>query len=115
MVSLFCERDDILGDRETKLALLKLHIQEYYAYEKKIPPARRRVARKLWLLRVRQRWAAEEFLGYLKKSSCEDLCFTAEQFAKMMDDITCREHGDVKIFSTAYDVATDLIDYLYSL
>ena len=104
-----------MGDRETKLALLELHIQESYAYGKRIPPARRKTARKLWLLKVRQRWAAEELLGYLKKSSCGDLCFAAEQFAKMVDDFACREHGDTQLFSIAYDVVMELIDYLYSL
>lgn len=101
--------------RDTKMALLKLHIREYYEEPKRIPPARKRIARQRWLLMTYQRWAAEEFVLYLQQSESEDLIFAAEQFAKMMDDFACKDHKEHMMFSVAYDVAMELIDYLYSL
>lgn len=105
-----------LGARETKLALLQLHVREYYENPRKIPPAKKRIARRRWLIQVYQRWAAEEMVLYLKQSTSDDLVFAAEQFAKMMDDFACRANENSKqMFSVAYDVAMEMIDYLCSL
>ena len=104
-----------LGDRETKLALLKLHIREYYKEPGAIPPAKKRIARRRWNVMVHQRWAADEMVLYLTQSTSNDLIFAAEQFAKAMDKFACIEHDGRRMFSIAYDVATELVDYLYSL
>lgn len=101
--------------RDTKLALLKLHVQEYYKNPGRIPPTRKNIACRMWRTQVYQRWAADEFVLYLEQSKSDDIIFAAEQFAKMMDDFACKPHENTEMFSIGYDVAVELVDYLYSL
>ena len=60
-------------------------------------------------------WAANEFLGYLKKGT-NNLYEMAEAYLKQIEAHAAFGNKDQKIiFSIAYDVATDLLDFMYAL
>ena len=105
--------NDDFYERKTKIALLELHVQEYYKEPGRIPPEKKAIATKRWKTMVYQHWAACEFIRAIK--GCSDLYFAAEKFAEMLDDFACKEHKDKQMFSIAYDVAMELTSYLYCL
>ena len=78
-----------------------------------IPPARNQLERNSWIIKVYQRWAAEEFLKAIEGHP--DLYFAAEQFTRMVDDFACRNNKTAEMFVIAYDVAVELEAYLETL
>ena len=96
--------------KEYMLTRLEEHIKECYEPPTYYP--KKRVAHMSFLQRSYSRWAANEFLKYLKQRG-SNLIFSGEQFVKMMDIYSCGKNG--QMFSIAHDVAEDLLDYLYTL
>ena len=61
-----------------------------------------------------QKWAAKEFMDYItNRDADEDLYFSAEKFAKMMNKFSLTKRNSW-MFSIAYDVAMDLLDVMQS-
>lgn len=93
------------------LKKLEERIEERYPSPRKYP--RRRSDYALFAQASYSRWAANEFLLYLKKHSPR-IMMASESFIKMMDKRSC-EGVNSWMFSVAHDVATDLMDYIYTL
>ena len=60
------------------------------------------------------KWAANEFLAYLKNRPINPYD-AAEEFIRMMDEFACSNHKERLIFSIGYDVGVDLLDYMIAL
>lgn len=60
-----------------------------------------------------QIWAGKEIIHYLRIHPELSLLEGVERFRKMMDDCCCRANMETKMcFSVAYDVVTDVLDFL---
>lgn len=60
------------------------------------------------------RWSVSEILNFLENSEEENPLTLLEKFRWEMDQYACQANGDDAnlMFSTAYDVATDILDTL---
>lgn len=93
------------------LKKLEERIEERYPSPKKYPLKRSDYA--LFAQASYSRWAAKEFLLYLKKNS-PGIMTASDNFIRIMDKKSC-EGLNSWMFSVAHDVATDLSDYIYTL
>lgn len=93
------------------LSRLEERIKERYEPPTYYP--KRRSAYTNFMQRSYGRWAANEFLLYLKQNGCH-LTESGERFVKMMDEYSCKGKNSW-MFSIAHDVAEDLLDYIYTL
>ena len=66
-------------------------------------------ARDIEIDRSINRWAAEEFVRYLKGAR-SPWVLAAERYIDMVDDFSTHNQETSVIFSIAYDVAVDLSD-----
>lgn len=59
------------------------------------------------------RWAMQEIIRYVGKNSNTPIYILMEEFRSKMDDAACEAKDPSKnfMFSVAYDVATDVLDY----
>ena len=93
------------------LKKLEERIEERYPSPKKYP--KRRSAYAFFAQESYSRWAAKEFLLYLKKESPR-IMMAGDKFIRVMDKKSC-EGPNSWMYSVAHDVATDLMDYIYTL
>lgn len=100
-----------MNKRDYILTRLEERIKERYEPPTYYPI--RRAAYMNFMQRSYGRWAANEFLSYLKQSKGA-LTESGERFAKMMDEYSCKGKNGW-MFSIAHDVAVDLLDYIYTL
>ena len=69
--------------------------------------------RELFVQRAYSNWAAWEYYFCLRRAS--DIFLASEYFVKQMDTFACSDHPDTRMFAVAYDVATDLNDFLMTV
>lgn len=58
-------------------------------------------------------WAAWEYYKRMKQAT--DIYVASPHFVRQMDLFACKDHPDTMMFSVAYDVATDLNDFLMTI
>ena len=93
------------------LKKLEERIEDRYPSPRKYP--RKRSDYALFAQASYSRWAAKEFLLYLRKNS-PGILNASDRFIRIMDKKSC-EGPNSWMFSVAHDVATDLMDYIYIL
>ena len=69
--------------------------------------------RELFTQRAYSNWAAWEYYRCLSRAG--DIFLASELFVKQMDSFACLNHPNTRMFSVAYDVATDLNDFLMTV
>ena len=77
------------------------------------PYKRTSEGRELFEQRSYAHWAAWEYYEQMRKAS--DIYFVSGYFVRKMDLFACSNHPNARMFSVAYDVATDLNDFLLTL
>ena len=94
--------------KQETLKLIEKRIDEMYKYPE---PSMYMSARekKIAINRSINRWAAEEFVRYLKGARAPWV-LAAERYIDMVDDFSTHNQETSVIFSIAYDVAVDLSD-----
>lgn len=99
-----------MDQKDYILSRLDEHIRGSYEPPTYYP--KRKGAQMTFNQRSLSRWAANEFFSYLK--GAPNLIVAAEIFVKKMDEYSCNKKNSW-MFSIAHDVATDLLDYIYTL
>lgn len=99
-------------DKSYVLGRLRQRIADMYSTPYKKPDLTLR-GRLIFEERSYRQWAAWEW--YYRIVKANDLYAVSENFVKEMDTYACLDHPKVRIFSIAYDVATDLNDFLLSI
>lgn len=77
------------------------------------PCAKNAEGRELFLQRSYSHWAAWEY--YFRMKDVTDIYTVSGYFVRQMDLFACSDHPNTRMFSVAYDVATDLNDFLLTL
>lgn len=77
------------------------------------PCANNAEGKQLFTQRSYSRWAACEY--YRKVAKADDIYVVSEYFIRQMNNFACKKHPNTRMFSVAYDVATDLNDFLLTL
>lgn len=94
------------------LILIRHHIRKMY----RKPLHSERLDRTKYQHRVYMNWAANEIESYIDRHRNWEPINAVEEFRYMMDKLACSAKDSKKnfMFSTAYDVATDILDVLLS-
>lgn len=101
-----------MSDREHVLESLYFYILENYT-----GPSNYRMrwkTREYFAFESYSRWAANEFLDYLRNSPI-DPYMAAEEFVQMIDNFSCSIYDERGMFSIAYDVSVNLLDFMNAL
>ena len=99
-------------DRDYMLEEVKKHIKKYYDMDRKRP--KNLTAKNTFEIRAYQLWAAKEFYNYIYRNGpC--VIESGHQFVEMVDDFSCKDVASSWIFSIAYDVAVEMLDFIYTL
>lgn len=78
------------------------------------PPYNYHIKKESFLLKSYSRSAMDEIKFYLMEHEKNDPIASIENFRNMMNEFACKEIGGF-MFSTYYDVATDILDVLLSM
>lgn len=62
-----------------------------------------------------QKWAVNEILKSIKDSEVIPPVMVVENFIRKMDDFSCKNQKTSIIFSTAHDIAEDILDVLLAV
>lgn len=78
------------------------------------PPNTYDVSKAVFAQQSYARWAVGEVIRYIEKRPEMEVCMLIEEFRNKMDDAACKAKTPEKnfMFSVAYDVATDVLDYV---
>lgn len=103
-----------MNNRECLLKFLEDYISKNY--EKNIlfnPWNSQRIPQSLFKQKSYQKWAAKEFLSYVKNSK-DTVLNAGEEFMELMDKFSCDgNHENRWMFSVAYDVSVNLVELLF--
>lgn len=95
------------------LMALCIFASEHYPAKNGRVPARM-YEKQLWMQRSYERWAAQEFIHRLSNSA-NDIYYEADRFIYEMNEFSTRNHSNSKMFSIAYDVGTEMLDYMLTV
>lgn len=95
-------------EREHILNCLASHILENY--EGPFTYQRKWKNRGYFAQESYSKWAANEFLDYV--TNRRDIFLAADNYIRMVDNFACSNHENRWMFSIAYDVAVDLLDFM---
>lgn len=100
--------------KDSNYILKQLHWRILQMYGENGKPCKKTAdGRELFEQRSYAHWAAWEY--YKKLQQANDIYTVSEYFVRQMDHFACKSHPNTRMFSVAYDVATDLNDFLMTL
>lgn len=98
--------------RDHVLMALCIFASERYPVKEGQIPARM-FEKQMWIQRSYERWAAQEMINRLSKA--KDIYYEADRFIYEMNEFSTKGHPNCKMFSIAYDVGTEMLDYMLTV